>query len=371
MDDVKKPGMTEASLWMGTDLFALLRTWSRGGFRVAPRHWLDGLIDLSFATANTAVRSVQNVACGRAIGKVDLPEDPVFVLGHWRTGTTMLHEILSLDPRHRAPTTYECFVANHFVVSQRWLKGWSGFALPGTRPPDNMQMGWDLPQEDEFALCNRGAGSIYEQIAFPNRQLPITDTLELDNLSTSDRARWSSIWTSFLREVLYQREGRLVLKSPTHTFRLPWLVQWFPQARFIYLMRDPADVIPSTIRLWNSLFATQGYHKRREDAWSLESFVLDLFVRMHERFESTVAQIPDDRLVRLRFDKLTQDTRATVADLYQQLELGPIDPLESPLTEYLEMRADYQKNRHSTAPELQSQIQQRCADYARCNQFSA
>ena len=80
-------------------------------------------------------------------------------LGHWRTGTTYLHELLIRDPRHSYPTTYQCLAPGHFLISEAWLPKVFFFFVPSRRPMDNMPAGWDRPQEDEFGLCLLGAPS--------------------------------------------------------------------------------------------------------------------------------------------------------------------------------------------------------------------
>src|SRR5205823_6071112 len=171
-----------------------------------------------------------------ALANVQVPDDPLFIIGHWRTGTTLLHELLALDPRLRAPTNYECLVPNHFLLTERWLKGWTSFTLPRTRPPDQMQVTWDSPQEDEFALCNLGVPSPYARIAFPNEGPQNAAYLELDSLSQQECRRWERTLLSFFKELTCARPGRLVLKSPTHTFRLPTLVRMFPRAKWINIV---------------------------------------------------------------------------------------------------------------------------------------
>ena len=63
------------------------------------------------AAGNSLLRGVQSLRYGRQVRRVDVPDDPIFIIGHWRTGTTMLHELLALDARHRCPSTYESLVA--------------------------------------------------------------------------------------------------------------------------------------------------------------------------------------------------------------------------------------------------------------------
>ena len=79
-----------------------------------------------------------------------------------------------------------------------------------------------------------------------------------------------------------------MLKSPPHTFRLPMLQQMFPQARYIHLVRDPYDVFPSTVRLWKSLYAAQGY--QRPTYAGLEEQVLETFCRMYRSWKPHAAR---------------------------------------------------------------------------------
>jgi hypothetical protein len=93
----------------------------------------------------------------------------IFIIGHWRTGTTLLHELLTLDEGFTAPSTIECF-APALCLALGWLLRRLKFFLPANRPMDNMLLGWDQPQEDEFALMNLGLGSPYEAMIFPNHR---------------------------------------------------------------------------------------------------------------------------------------------------------------------------------------------------------
>src|SRR3972149_2660231 len=74
-----------------------------------------------------------------------LAEPPLFVLGHWRSGTTLLHELLILDERHTYPNTYECFAPLHFVWTEWFIPPLLRRLLPSTRPLDLMEAGWGRP----------------------------------------------------------------------------------------------------------------------------------------------------------------------------------------------------------------------------------
>ena len=354
---------------MGCDFFGLMRILLRNRFRVRWNYLPDCLIDVSFGLVNTGLGGVKHLLFARRLDRVELADDPVFVIGHWRSGTTLLHELLALDPRHRCPTTFECFAPNHFLLSERFLKGWTGFALPRRRPVDNMEMGWDRPQEDEFALCNLGVPSPYATIAFPNHPPQFQEYLELEDLSPRQRSRWQQAFLSFLRQLAYKRPGQLVLKSPPHTFRLPLLCEMFPRARFVHLVRNPYLVFMSTVRLWKSLYASHGYQK--PDYQGLEEFVFETFLRMHRRLDATRELVDSGRFHQLRYEDVIRNPVAEMRTLYEKLALGEFTAVEASIEDYFRRRSDYQTNRYELTPKLHAEITRRWKPYIEKHGYSA
>jgi hypothetical protein len=99
---MKKPRL-EGNVWLGFEFFAWLRLLARNRFAVAPAR-IPRAVGITLAAAvNSSLRGVQALVYGRRVRRTPVPDDPIFIIGHWRTGTTMLHELLALDPRHRCP----------------------------------------------------------------------------------------------------------------------------------------------------------------------------------------------------------------------------------------------------------------------------
>jgi omega-hydroxy-beta-dihydromenaquinone-9 sulfotransferase len=356
-----RPGWTESAPWMGCSLRALLRILATNRFRVDLAYWPECFVDLCFAAGNSCLGAGQRLCLGRKIDRAVLSGDPIFIIGHWRTGTTLLHELLALDPRLRAPTTYECLVPHHFLLTGGWLTRFTSFTLPQTRGPDTMRVIWNSPQEDEFGLCNLGVGSPYATIAFPNHGPQNEAYLELDALPAEEHLRWRAALLAFLKGLTYARPGRLVLKSPTHTFRLPTLTQMFPQARWINMVRNPLEVFSSTVRLWRSLYAAYGYQKPRYEG--LEEFVLATFARMHDRLEATRGLVSSGALIDVRYEDLVRAPVQTVRRLYQDLSLGDFEVAEPAIGQYFADRAGYQPNRHDVEPHWKDEIRRRWRPY--------
>src|SRR5438445_3306256 len=204
---LEKPKETQARqkgewtprIWEGCDFFAWARLLARGRFKVDWSCLYIAAIVTFISCFHTALRFIQELLYGRRIARTPIREAPIFIIGHWRTGTTFLHELLILDERHSYPTTYECLEPNHFLLSERLLTRIFWFLVPSRRPMDNMAAGWDRPQEDEFALCMLGQPSPYVKIAFPNDSPDHPVYLDLEELPAHARASWKRAFYRMLQ----------------------------------------------------------------------------------------------------------------------------------------------------------------------------
>lgn len=360
-DPIPKPPWNQAAIWTGASFFALVRILKNNGFRVHPSSWAWCMVDLAFGAANSSLGVIQSLVYGARVKRVQFEHDPLFIIGHWRTGTTLLHELLSLDPRHTYPTTFQCFLPSHFLLSERFLKRWSGFTLPPSRQFDNVSVGWDQPQEDEFALCSVGMPSPYGTIAFPNRPPQNREYLELDSVTPRQRERWKRVLGRFLQQVHYRKPGRIVLKSPTHTFRLPILLEMFPNARFLNMVRHPLAVFQSTMRLWKSLYTLHGYQKPNFEG--LDEQVFATFIRMHVRLEATRTLVPQGRFLDLRYEDLVGDTVKTMRSVYEGLELGDFEAVRPSIEAFEKEHADYRSHQYAPTSELEHEVFRRWKPY--------
>ena len=164
-----------------------------------------------------------------------------------------------LDDRYAYPTSYDCFAPSHFLFSKPLTNWWLWLFLPRRRPMDNMTVRLDSPQEDEHALYAMGMRSPYLTWAFPNHPPQDQEYLDLRDVTPDELKRWKEAFHWFLRALQVKYAGkRMVLKSPTHTFRIPVLMEMFPNARFVYMIRDPFVIFPSMIKTWKRLYRYHG-----------------------------------------------------------------------------------------------------------------
>lgn len=322
---------------------------------------MAGLLSFISVCWNFPLWLLQEVFYGRKIRRTKLVEDPVFVLGHWRSGTTLLHELLVSDPRHTYPDTYASFCPNHFLFSRSWIAWWLGIFLPPKRPMDNMLVHWDAPQEDEWALCNMGIPSPYLTLVFPNHGPQFQEYLDLRNLDPKALAEWKQAFSWFLQALTLQSPKRIVLKTPLHTARVGVLLEMFPKARFVHIVRDPYALFPSTMKTWQRLYRYHGLQVPHYEG--LEEHVFKTLIRMYEAFEEDRKQIPADRLCEVRYEDLVRDPVGQMERIYTSLDLGDFATARPAVEAYADRTRDYQVNRHELSPELRAQIAQRWRTY--------
>ncbi|HET6327034.1 MAG TPA: sulfotransferase [Planctomycetaceae bacterium] len=354
---VNPPPWYQLMIWAGCDFFAWIRLLGRNRFHI---HWsvLHVVIYVTFVSmAHTLLRGIQNLIFGRRVSRTPIDQAPIFIIGHWRTGTTLLHEFLALDDRHVGPSTYECMEPNHFLLTEGLISRWLPFFSLSVRPMDNMAAGFNRPQEDEFALCNLGLPSPYLTIAFPNHPPQFEEYLDLEGLSPRALATWKRKFLRFLKQLTFKHNKRLVLKSPTHSCRIKTLLEMFPDARFVHIVRDPYVVFPSTVNLWKSLYITFGLQRPTFDG--LEEHVLKTFDRVYDKIEEGKGLIDFDRFYELRYEELVGDPVGEMAKMYDHLGLGGFEQVLPKLQVHLAGNADYRTNRYQMTDEQRAEVTRR------------
>ena len=343
--------------WDGMHLTGWITLLTRNRFAIAPRCVAMALIIAGLGPVHFFLWALQHGLYGRKLAKTKIREHPIFILGHWRSGTTLLHELLVLDPRHTYPDTYACFAPNHFLLSNHFIRPCLGLLLPSRRPIDNMAAGWSRPQEDEFALCNMGLPSPYLTIVFPNHPPQNQEYLDMKGVGPESLKRWQEGLNWFLRCITLQTPKRIVLKSPAHTSRIKVLLDLFPDARFVHIVRDPYVIFPSTMNLWKRLYRDQGLQIPTYEG--LEEHVFQSMLRMYEAFDEQRPLISAGRFSEVRYEDLVRDPLGQMQRIYDDLELDDFQSVRPALEAHLAGLKDYKTNRYEITPQMREEISRR------------
>lgn len=348
--------------WHGMRPAAWWRLLRAGRFRVHPSRW-PMTAGVSLATPfNTSLALTQRLVFRRKLADAELHGPPVFIVGHWRSGTTLLHELMVRDERLSSPSTFQCFAPSHFHVSEWFFRRFAGWLLPGKRPMDNMAAGWDRPQEDEFALMNLGNPSPYRRIAFPNETPADTNYLDFSGVPESAIKEWLSSLRSFLLSVSAATGRPLIIKSPTHTGRIAWLAREFPDAKFIHITRDPRALFPSTCRLWRSLDDVQALQKPNHE--QNESYVIECLQRMYAAFHEQRDEIDASRLIDIRYEDLTADPVKSLRSIYETLRISDFESVQPTIQSWVDAEhRGYTRNKHQLPADKEALISDAWKEY--------
>jgi len=334
-------------------------------FRVHPfRYPMMGLVG-GCSVANSVLNRCQRLRFEDRISKATLSAPPIFIIGHWRSGTTLMHELMSLDCAAAYPSTFETFAPQHFLFSKPFFNPIVSLLLPKKRPMDSMAISADSPQEDDFALVSTGAHTPYRRIAFPNNEQKHHQQLRFDQADSDHHQSVRVALDHFLRSLSIEYPGkRLVLKSPPHTGRISQLAQWYPDAKFIHMARHPHKLVSSTMRLWRSLDDTQAFQLPNYDDRWLTKYVFECQRLMYESYFQHRNELPPDRLVEVKFEDLIQSPQKSVAKVYEQLNLDGFADLEAPLKQYFQQRQGHKTNPVTCNEELKAEIDLHWKPYA-------
>ncbi len=297
--------------------------------------------------ALSVINSLQNAAeslvFSRKVRDTQIEHPPVFILGHWRSGTTLLHNLMTLDPEVTFPNLYQCMYPGHFLLTENVLAPLTGWILPKTRPMDNIATTWKSALEDEIALALDCGISPYLMLAFHERREVYGRFFDPREMTDDERAIWRNSLLTLMKKLTIRKNRSIVVKSPSHTYRIPILLEMFPNAKFVYIHRDPYAVYQSTMHLRKTMFLenTLGPPSFND---SVEE-TLFLYEKCIRTYEETKSLIPEGRLHEIRFDDLEKDPTAEMKKIYEALNLPGWDQLVEPkVREEVAKLKSYKKN---------------------------
>lgn len=288
---------------------------------------------------------------------------PVFVLGHWRSGTTLVQYLLAQDQQFGNFDPVFNFAFN-FYYALGWLfrplvKG----SLSEHRPQDNMRLSLDLPLEEYMAFAKIEADSLYPVNYFPMSFERFMNNSYWQDLPPKKAARLEKKYDHMLKKCAqYNDHKRLLLKSPDNTGRAEVLASMYPGAKFINIYRNPYAVIRSTIHLYESVF----------DMWSLQDIpsrevledeVIDNFARMYRSYFKAVDALPENDVYEICFESFEKDPFSYLREAYEKLELGDYSKAEPGFKAYMEAEKGYQKNQLDYPKALMKKIDEKLGFY--------
>jgi hypothetical protein len=353
---------SQEQLVSGIELPGLVHLLARHKFGVSPVYFHRLAMIAGISLPSTVLGGVERLVWGRTVANTPIDPVPLFILGHWRSGTTHLHNLLGRDPAHTYSNVWQAVFPGNFLVSGKLGPKLLKNMLTETRTYDAVKQGWFEAAEDEIALLKLNGGlSFYGALLFPDEVLKYEKYVDFHDATEAERTRWKDALELLIRKMMVASGGkRVVVKSCPHSARIPMILDRFPTAKFVHIHRHPARVFASMM------------HMREKVDWEnhmqrpTRAFVDDrreLTARLGERVFTRLiedrANIPAGNLFELAYDGLCGNEMAVMRKLYSDLGLPGWDAYEPQLQAYVDGLKGYKRNALALDDELQAYVYDR------------
>ncbi|MEO7044921.1 MAG: sulfotransferase, partial [Ferruginibacter sp.] len=188
-----------------------------------------------------------------------IEKGPLFILGYYRSGTTHLQQMFMQDDRLGYTSLYQTIFPElmlSFEKSMTPVLEKIAEVFTTQNHFHRIPLTWFSPGEEDVAMVSlMNSNAAQWGILFPHKAIEIFKKYALfQNIPNKELINWGEDYLYLLKKISLANKGKpLVLKSPLNTVRIQQLLWLFPNARFIYISRNPVDVYASTQRLWKMI----------------------------------------------------------------------------------------------------------------------
>lgn len=358
----KEPGCPEPSVAVREALAVLVEDLERN-VDLTPLGYFSALDD-TLRLARTHLRIGRALAAAPEILDTEIPP-PVFIIGWARTGTTFLHQLLARDPANRTMPYWESFdpvppapgAADRRAERLDKMLAQLRFLAPGYDAIHPMTA--DSPEECVALFMN-----VFRthQFDFQYRVPRYAEWL----LGQDARIAYHD-YVRQLKLIVSARPAgrRFLLKDPTHILHLDTLCDVFPDAKFIFTHRDPAEALSSV----GSLIAyTRALFTDDVDPTEIGRELLEgYWPAALEEAREFRSGLPEGRAVDVRHPALRADPIGMAGTIYDALDLPFTDEARTAMKNFVEAREAAPVGRHehdlATLGLSREVVRARFADY--------
>jgi len=277
------------------------------------------------------------------IKHIKIKHPPVVIIGHWRTGTTYLHELMSQDPQFCYVTLWNTLLPNSFLILEPLKKFLSNF-LPKQRPMDEIKVDIDGPYEEEAGIAVLSPWSFFHCLHFArNAEEQYQKSIHFYDLNDEEKKQWKNNYLQFMKTVTFVNDGkRLLIKNPANTARITTLLELFPNANFIHIYRNPYKVYFSTIKMRNRVLDKLALQNTKPE--EIEKQVIENYKRLMKSYFKQKNLISKDKLVEIKYEDLVSNPIEQIKKIYSKLNLPGLKNALPEMQKYLEKQKDYKTN---------------------------
>ncbi len=340
----------------GENLLNFLHLLVQNRFRISFPYIPRLLYSLLMGCIVGPFRVLERLRFDARIWETEVRHPPLFILGHWRSGTTYMHNLLSQDKQFGFVSTFHAFLPGAFIVGEGFFKSIVSSSLPKKRPMDDVDMGVDLPQEEEYAIGGFSPFSYYHGWCFPWNMEFYNRFVCFNGFPSSVIEKWKKFYLYLVKkETFFWGGRRLLLKNPANTGRIKLLLEMFPEAKFIHIQRNPYHLYYSMVRFMRTVIPL--YCIQTPPPFKIvEELMLQLYVEIYRKYFEERVLIPAGNLVEVRYEDFIRDPLEEVRRVYTVLGLDGFEEAEDAFKSYIDSQRNVRLHEYRVSDDVREKL---------------
>ncbi len=287
-------------------------------------------------------------------------DKPLFIIGNFRSGSTLLQRLIALDEKQfSGMKSWEIYTAPSIAIRKVWrgistVDAW--FGKPLKKRLDRWEervlktirkhpVGVFEYEEDEGVFLFIWAG-IARWFFYPYQREDENYHLFDSKVPTWRRNRLMRYYTRCIkRHVMYRGGRRYLSKNPTLTSKIKSILEWMPDARFVYLVRDPHDILPSNFDFFSYVW---NYFGDYSEDYPYSELLLEMIHHFYEYPIDVLSTLSKNQYHIVKFEDLVKNPVKTVEDIYSTLGYKLSDEYHRALVKEAKAAHKHKNNRKVT-----------------------
>ena len=316
-------------------------------FRIHVKYIPRFLYAIVVSAITSPLKITQKIRFHKKIKSTEIKEDPIFIIGHYRTGTTYLMTLMAHDKSKGYVSNIEGYTPLFYLAFPKFTRWLIESSLPDVRPMDNVVMGADEPTEEEYTIGTFTPYGYYTGFIFPRNFDLYSKFLTFEGMP-KHREKWKKAYQYMVQFLTLGHGGKqLFLKNPTTSYRIPDILEMYPNAKFIHTYRNPYEVYSSTLKFFDEVFAI--YTLQTWDAEKMKQDILQNYKLLYEKLDEDLHVIPKENIYHSKYEDFIKDPVNSLKDIYQKLNISGWDDHKQNIIAYAESQLkEYKPNVHVT-----------------------
>ncbi|HEU4904434.1 MAG TPA: sulfotransferase [Flavisolibacter sp.] len=331
-------------------LYTFLKTaFDNGGFSVQKAKnitpWL--IKTILFEPVRWAELALYN----QKVHRHTIQKHPLFILGYYRSGTSYLHQCLVQDDRFGYHTNFQMVLPEVMLTSEKTLLPIFEAVCRLFKLTDSVHrvpLSFRFPGEEDATMTTfldpKGAQWGYFLPEMMTEQF--RKYVMFENVPAHAVEAWKKSFLYLLKKIsLANHQKQLVLKSPPNTARIKLLLSLFPDAKFIFIHRNPYEVYASNKRFWEVV--QKKFALKSARSVDVRSLILDTYSQIMQRYLQEKDLVPANQLTELAYADFVQKPVESLRSAYAALQLDDFGYCENKLKTFTGQQKQFVQLKHA------------------------